>query len=384
LWDGVYAGLMELINNRVNQCRAAIVFTNGRDSISHRSIDELILLANRNLIRIITIGLGDSIESTLLERLANLTGGRYYETPGPAQLANIFKEISTIFGNVDYECMITYTAKCKDGSLRTVDLSLLNFCGWSSTVTRTYKALRDTTTFEPLNIRLGRKVARGNTTVTIPLELTAPFTTNEVFNSAEWSVKFDTTRLRFLRVETPPGRLLNGVPIAVTPIADGVSLKTTDRKTVGPDSLPAVLADLVFMTGNPETKDTVNCPLTLSNWRFDAGCFQPVLQDGMITILPAVNGVDASVENEKDFIIGPIHPNPIRSSASVPFVLPERTHIRILVTDALGRQVRILADEWMDAGRHSIEFNAAGLPPGVYLCRMEAGGKTTLRKMIIN
>jgi hypothetical protein len=78
------------------------------------------------------------------------------------------------------------------------------------------------------------------------------------------------------------------------------------------------------------------------------------------------------------------HPNPFSSSTMIAFSLPSSGHCRIALFDALGREARILAYQWLDAGRHTVEFNAAGLPPGVYLCRLEAGMKTMTRKMIIN
>ncbi|MDX9759657.1 MAG: VWA domain-containing protein, partial [Bacteroidota bacterium] len=75
-WDGIYAGLIELINNGVNQCRAVIAMTDGGDNASVRTPSEIIALANRHRIRVFTIGLGSGINATELELIAVLTGGR--------------------------------------------------------------------------------------------------------------------------------------------------------------------------------------------------------------------------------------------------------------------------------------------------------------------
>jgi hypothetical protein len=383
LWDGVYTGLLELINDGVNQCRRVVVLTNGKDSTSQRSIAEVITLASRNRIKVYAIGLGESFDPAQLQILAGATEGRYYGTPNLGNMYAIYEDISTDIFQGFFECLITYQAKCMDGSLRTVDLSLMNFCGGSDTKAKTFKAMRDTTTFTPLRIQPGRKEAGVSKPVSIPLELLDPISAYFI-HPATWTLMYDTSCARFTGIDTPPGSLLEGVPVAITRIAGGVTFQTMDRKLVNVVSVPALIVELKFEIINPGGKDTIRCPLHLTNWRFDAGCYKSVLQDGEIVILPGASDAGEPAVMKHIFDIGPIHPNPFRSSASVPFVLPERAHIRIRVYDALGRPVRMLADEWMNAGRHNVEFNAAGLPPGVYLCRLEAGGKTMARKMIIN
>jgi hypothetical protein len=382
LWDGVHAGLLDLINNGVNPCRAVIILTNGKDIVSRENIDSNISLANRNRIRIFTIGLGDSIDAAQLDKLANLTGGRYYESLNFVRIKDLWNEISPGGDTGFQECIITYRAKCMDGTRRTVDLSLVNFCGGSDTKTKTFKALRDTSTFTSLRIRPGKKEAGVSKSARIPLELLDPIGTDFLY-PATWTLTYDTTCARFAGIETPPGSLLEGVPIAITRIAGGVTFQTMERKLVNVASVPAVMAELKFETKNPGGKDTIRCPLKLTNWRFEAGCYKPVLQDGEIMILPGVSDAGEAAAMKRVFEIGPIYPNPAGATVLIPFSLSERALVRIHVFDALGREVRAFADEMMEPGSHSVIFNAAGLPPGVYLCRMEAGRNTASRKMII-
>ncbi|MFZ1728736.1 MAG: VWA domain-containing protein, partial [Bacteroidota bacterium] len=129
VWDGIYAGIIELVNNGVNQCRAVIVMTDGGDNSSTRTVAEIISLANRHRIRVFTIGLGTGINATELEQIALLTGGRYYQTPNAGQLSAIYTEISSIMFQGFQECIITYERDCADGGMRTVELQLKNFCG---------------------------------------------------------------------------------------------------------------------------------------------------------------------------------------------------------------------------------------------------------------
>lgn len=63
--------------------------------------------------------------------------------------------------------------------------------------------------------------------------------------------------------------------------------------------------------------------------------------------------------------------------------MPAGTNVKIIVYDAIGKQVNVLVDEYKDAGRYSINFNGTNIASGVYLCRMEAGNFTRVTKMLL-
>ena len=48
--------------------------------------------------------------------------------------------------------------------------------------------------------------------------------------------------------------------------------------------------------------------------------------------------------------------------------------VRVVVYDVLGREVAVLADSPVEAGRHEVVFEAGSLPAGVYLVRMTTDG----------
>jgi len=55
----------------------------------------------------------------------------------------------------------------------------------------------------------------------------------------------------------------------------------------------------------------------------------------------------------------------------------------IKVYDVLGNEVATLADKEMEAGYHSMDFEASGLPSGVYFYQLKAGSFIDTRKMIL-
>jgi hypothetical protein len=82
------------------------------------------------------------------------------------------------------------------------------------------------------------------------------------------------------------------------------------------------------------------------------------------------------------FALGQNYPNPFNPSTRLGFDLPEETRVRMSVFDILGREVRVLVDSRLHAGRHVAIWDGAddrGTPVagGVYICRIEAAGQET-------
>jgi hypothetical protein len=78
-----------------------------------------------------------------------------------------------------------------------------------------------------------------------------------------------------------------------------------------------------------------------------------------------------------------MYPNPFNSSTHLEFTLPSTQRVSLRLYDVLGREVAVMMNEIRAAGTHEVRFDASGLPSGVYLCRLEAGGMAQTRKMVL-
>ena len=96
----------------------------------------------------------------------------------------------------------------------------------------------------------------------------------------------------------------------------------------------------------------------------------------------ALTAQDASLEAlPTAYALEPNYPNPFNPTTEIRFALPEAADVRLIVYDALGREVERLVDGPVSAGYQHATFDAASLPSGVYLYRLEAtGGKETFAK----
>jgi len=86
-----------------------------------------------------------------------------------------------------------------------------------------------------------------------------------------------------------------------------------------------------------------------------------------------------------DFALDQNYPNPFNPSTRIQFDLPRESHVTIALYNILGQNVATLVDSRLPAGRHELDLNASALrlPSGVYLYRMDAGGYTRTRKMVL-
>jgi hypothetical protein len=81
--------------------------------------------------------------------------------------------------------------------------------------------------------------------------------------------------------------------------------------------------------------------------------------------------------------LGANQPNPFSLTTTIRFALPQPGHARLNVYDAAGRQVRVLLDEWRDAGVHEVGFKSKDLASGYYFYRLEADGVRQTRMMAL-
>ena len=75
------------------------------------------------------------------------------------------------------------------------------------------------------------------------------------------------------------------------------------------------------------------------------------------------------------------YPNPFNPSTAITYELPAAEHVRIDVFDVSGRNVKVLVDGTRPAGTHTARFDAGGLPSGLYVYRLQAGGNTIVKTM---
>ena len=102
-----------------------------------------------------------------------------------------------------------------------------------------------------------------------------------------------------------------------------------------------------------------------------------------VDLLPPVATANEGTGRPGTFEITAVYPNPLRTSATVTFEVPEVAHVRLAVYDVLGREVAVLADGALAAGTHELTLDGRRLPSGVYTVRATGAGLDLVRRVTV-
>jgi glucuronoarabinoxylan endo-1,4-beta-xylanase len=83
------------------------------------------------------------------------------------------------------------------------------------------------------------------------------------------------------------------------------------------------------------------------------------------------------------------YPNPFSSSTIIPYNIHKQSNIQVTIYDILGREVRKFAIGHQTAGSYNILWDGRNnfgqiVANGIYLCKLQVGGESQVKKMIFN
>ncbi|MEJ2196809.1 MAG: AGE family epimerase/isomerase, partial [Ignavibacteriaceae bacterium] len=84
-----------------------------------------------------------------------------------------------------------------------------------------------------------------------------------------------------------------------------------------------------------------------------------------------------------DFELYQNYPNPFNPVTKIEYVIATSSNVSIKVFDILGNEIAVLVNGEKTTGIYSIEFNATGLPSGIYFYGIKAGNYIETKKMIL-
>jgi hypothetical protein len=77
------------------------------------------------------------------------------------------------------------------------------------------------------------------------------------------------------------------------------------------------------------------------------------------------------------------YPNPFNPTTTISYALPNAGLVRLEVFDLLGRSVSLLVNETVEAGSHTVRFDASSLSSGVYVYRLTTDAQVLTRQMVL-
>ncbi|MEG8947698.1 cohesin domain-containing protein [Rosettibacter firmus] len=101
-----------------------------------------------------------------------------------------------------------------------------------------------------------------------------------------------------------------------------------------------------------------------------------------VKVSDVVVGVEEEVGMPKEYSLMQNYPNPFNPSTTIKFALPKDSHVKLSVYNILGQEVATLVNGFMNAGYHTIKFDASGLNTGMYIYKIQADNFVSMKKMM--
>jgi hypothetical protein len=100
-----------------------------------------------------------------------------------------------------------------------------------------------------------------------------------------------------------------------------------------------------------------------------------------------VTRLNASAVSEGEiperFTLRQNYPNPFNPTTTISFTLPSRSWVSLKVFDLTGREAAVIVSQKLPAGDYLRQWNANGMPGGIYFYRLQAGSFTETRKLVL-
>jgi hypothetical protein len=77
------------------------------------------------------------------------------------------------------------------------------------------------------------------------------------------------------------------------------------------------------------------------------------------------------------------YPNPFNPETAIKFKLPKSSFATLRIYNLSGQEIATLINGFKIAGEHEVKWQAQGLPSGVYFYRLQAGGFSEIKKLIL-
>ncbi len=93
--------------------------------------------------------------------------------------------------------------------------------------------------------------------------------------------------------------------------------------------------------------------------------------------------IDADIAKPDVYSLGQNYPNPFNPVTAIKYEIPKAGKVNLVVYDMLGREVKALVNEYQEAGRYDVKFNADRLASGTYFYEIQTGNYIEVKKMIL-
>ena len=96
-----------------------------------------------------------------------------------------------------------------------------------------------------------------------------------------------------------------------------------------------------------------------------------------------VTNISGNSELPKEFKLYNNYPNPFNPTTNIKFDIPKSSYVKLIVYDVLGREIKTLVNEKLNAGRYDINWDGSDYPSGVYFYKLATDDYVSVKRMVL-
>ncbi len=77
------------------------------------------------------------------------------------------------------------------------------------------------------------------------------------------------------------------------------------------------------------------------------------------------------------------YPNPFNPTTTIRFTIPQKSAVNLSIYNLLGEEINRIVNKVLDAGSHQYEWDASGMPSGIYIYKLSTEKFTSNKKMLL-
>ena len=93
--------------------------------------------------------------------------------------------------------------------------------------------------------------------------------------------------------------------------------------------------------------------------------------------------VEVDYKLTQTFELSQNYPNPFNPTTKINYTIPVDSRVQLLIYTITGELVKMLVNEYQTAGIYTVDFDAVGLPSGIYFYKISANNFLQYKKMIV-
>lgn len=96
-----------------------------------------------------------------------------------------------------------------------------------------------------------------------------------------------------------------------------------------------------------------------------------------------VTEIDYSRELPSEYSLSQNYPNPFNPFTKIKYQLPKSSYVKMVIYDNLGKTIKVLVNEFQNAGFYELNLNAMNLSSGIYYYRIQADEYSATKKFVL-